>query len=533
MHNPTYLELSPNHIYYLRFPIPKALHPEGKHSSIRVTLATREPKEALKLARFFLYSGEDLLHRMKARLMDYQEIRAILYDHFKQLREEKKQSINQYGQFIDAVKRELEEEGRKAELALQEGDSSAVGNDQQLQEIIRTHEMPIEQNSKTYGTLRTEYQKAYRDYTKSVLDYNARYDSFDFTTHPSMLPYTIPYEKRRNSPKLAKVINDYCVEKLRLKQWREHIEKDYRTQFNLLLRILGEDAKIGVSRENAEHVKKILIHLPTNANKKAKYRDCSLEQLMAMDTPEAERLSPVTVAKNIRTFSTFFDWAVDKGHAEENNFKRLIDDAKKAGNERKGFSREDSKRILYKATKAKKHSQQWGTLIAFYTGARLNEVAQLKPADIIQREGIWCFDFTDEGNDDDKKRLKNRASKRKVPVHSKLIEAGFLEFVEEARKLNHARLFMDLSYEEKSGYGRNLGRWFNETLLRKQLAIKDPALVFHSIRHTVALQLRKNRIAVDVIRDVLGHTHEGVTLQVYAKEPDLKAMQEAIETLAY
>lgn len=60
------------------------------------------------------------------------------------------------------------------------------------------------------------------------------------------------------------------------------------------------------------------------------------------------------------------------------------------------------------------------------TGARLNEVAQLLVEDVQEVDGVWYFDISDEG--ENQKEVKNKASKRKVPVHSSLIYAGFLDF---------------------------------------------------------------------------------------------------------
>lgn len=44
MHNPTYVLVSRTGILYFRLPVPKRLHPEGKASTIKVSLRTRDPK---------------------------------------------------------------------------------------------------------------------------------------------------------------------------------------------------------------------------------------------------------------------------------------------------------------------------------------------------------------------------------------------------------------------------------------------------------------------------------------------------------
>src|SRR6202007_280907 len=105
-------------------------------------------------------------------------------------------------------------------------------------------------------------------------------------------------------------------------------------------------------------------------------------------------------------------------------------------------------RIFAKAMEAKKPHQKWGVLIAFYTGARLNEIAQLQTDDIVQQNGIWCFSFSDSG---ETQRLKNKSSRRVIPIHSKLIELGFLNYV---KKIGKGRLFPELSFHPKDGYGR-------------------------------------------------------------------------------
>ena len=259
-------------------------------------------------------------------------------------------------------------------------------------------------------------------------------------------------------------------------------------------------------------------------NKKKEYKDKSIEELIALEG--IDRLSAPTVSKHIGSYSTFYDWAVKRKETSENPFAALVDDVKQAYEEREPFKPEQSKAIIKVALNAKKPHQKWGVLIAFYTGARLNEVAQLDVADIRQVEGIWCFDINDKG---EYKRLKNTASNRIVPIHSQLIEWGLLDYVKEA---GNSRLFPALSYHIKDGYGRNLGRWFNESLLPK-LKIKTDALTYHSIRHTVAEQLRNNAVELSTIKDILGHTHGDVTIDVYASKLRKGLMQKAVETLKY
>ena len=67
----------------------------------------------------------------------------------------------------------------------------------------------------------------------------------------------------------------------------------------------------------------------------------------------------------------------------------------------------------------------WIPLIGIYTGMRLNEICQLYVDDVKYLNRIWYFRLTNERSD---QSLKNKQSKRLVPIHPKLIELGFIDF---------------------------------------------------------------------------------------------------------
>ena len=61
----------------------------------------------------------------------------------------------------------------------------------------------------------------------------------------------------------------------------------------------------------------------------------------------------------------------------------------------------------------------WAPLIALFTGARMSEILQLENQDIKKTKGEWVMRFDDmtPGSKDDQKRLKQKASRREVPIH--------------------------------------------------------------------------------------------------------------------
>src|SRR5690349_12926065 len=69
----------------------------------------------------------------------------------------------------------------------------------------------------------------------------------------------------------------------------------------------------------------------------------------------------------------------------------------------------------------------WAPLIGLFSGARLNEIGQLRKGDVERVAEIWCFRITDEGEDE--RSVKTSAGKRVVPMHQELIQLGLLDYL--------------------------------------------------------------------------------------------------------
>ena len=93
----TYLTVSRHNVYYLRWPLPQSLHPQGKASDIKVSLRTRDQREALRLSRHLAYVAETLTSGSAASKMRYDEIRTVIKRHFKAFLDKKREEINAHG----------------------------------------------------------------------------------------------------------------------------------------------------------------------------------------------------------------------------------------------------------------------------------------------------------------------------------------------------------------------------------------------------------------------------------------------------
>jgi integrase len=121
----------------------------------------------------------------------------------------------------------------------------------------------------------------------------------------------------------------------------------------------------------------------------------------------------------------------------------------------------------------------------------------LRCEDVKQLDGVWCFSLEEHAG----RRLKTASSRRVVTVHSALIEAGLLEYVERQRQQGQGRLFPTLRADAfgnvTNAWGKYYSRWSRKI-------VPDRRKVAHSWRHTVVTKLRQAGVGEDVMDALLG-----------------------------
>ncbi len=122
----------------------------------------------------------------------------------------------------------------------------------------------------------------------------------------------------------------------------------------------------------------------------------------------------------------------------------------------------------------------WMPLISVLHGPRVREPLQLMTDEIVERDGIPCFDFKiefgDDDDDDDEEESggnlpsrshKNEAVSRVIPVHPILLELGFLDYVEERRnELKRPGLLFKSALPQPGGKSPKYGRSYEQAMLR-------------------------------------------------------------------
>ncbi|MFM2472416.1 site-specific integrase, partial [Burkholderia cenocepacia] len=171
------------------------------------------------------------------------------------------------------------------------------------------------------------------------------------------------------------------------------------------------------------------------------------------------------------------------------------------------FAVEDVRTIL--ANLPDSGADRWIPLIGLYSGMRLEEIGQLAPDDVREEtyrdaggeaRKTHVIYVTDEGEG---QGIKNRKSRRRVPVHPELVRLGFLDLVKNA---TGSRVFSELRPDrhgrEASSFGANFGR----TFLRKTCGITDTRKTFHSFRHLFKDTMREAGVHEQVSDAITGHT---------------------------
>lgn len=177
---------------------------------------------------------------------------------------------------------------------------------------------------------------------------------------------------------------------------------------------------------------------------------------------------------------------------------------------------------------------RWLPVLAYYTGARIEELAQLRLVDVKEARGLgWYIDITD---DDGEQHLKTVASRRRVPLRDELIDLGFLRYVKRMRQGGQRELFPKLKRSKDGKKSAGFSRWYGR-FLRDQAAVTDRRKTFNSFRHLVKDLCREAGLDDPVQRALLGHTRrtgKRDAAELYGNEQyPLKPLFAAIRTLEY
>lgn len=324
----------------------------------------------------------------------------------------------------------------------------------------------------------------------------------------------------RTAPEGERLMDHFA--KFQQQQGSQH-RPDTLNQNRQIVRLFAESAgetkpveqltKLDVARWRDQ-----LLKFPTKAQQVRELRSLKFPQIVKKnETLGRATLDPKTVNKYLSALAPFARWLSSNGYVPGlilTDEMYLTVDRTKRG--RDPFSDDQLKRLfespLFHMCQGDKKEhlvgnvairdwRYWIPLIALFSGMRLGEIAQLLVSDVRNMHGQWTFHVTTEG--DAGKTVKTAGSARIVPIHSRLIALGFLDYLKDRQTAGDARLFPQIKADARGFFSGVPSKFLNGYM--RAAGIKTDSTAFHSLRHNFADRLRAAGFLDTEFGFILGH----------------------------
>lgn len=390
----------------------------------------------------------------------------------------------------------------------------------QLDAIRADHEQELEDaNSRRVAAL-TEAQRA-RDVEQRIAQ--ARIETLEralaIAQDARLAREPLPSAEPENSgkqvphitpPVLAVVIDDFLTRYP--KGQKPGMYKKHVAALAALKAVLGGKSVNQLRQSHLVEWFDLVERLPTRWAEKCKKSAIGLADLAAEE--HASTLSKKTFTDNyLNPVALFMKWArtrwQDQGFpialtTEGIEFTGEDDEGK---NRQRAFRPDELERLFhgellkFKGDEGQAH-KWWLPVLAFYTGARVNELCQLNPStDVLVTEGGIHYLLISEDTEGDSRVRKSVKTgvKRLVPLHAELTEGGFLQYVHRVRESGSKLLFPAWSPTNLKA-STQAERWFRDLLRATGLRDETPGervVGFHAFRHTLLAMALNSDPSVD------------------------------------
>jgi integrase len=548
-------------IFYFRTRIPRDLQDYfGGKQDFKRTLHTRSLKQAKRLLRVWVGRTEEVFTTMRSGALTRDQIRqlaeAYLHNTLRRHEEDRIQG-NGNPQGPGELQHRLAQSADDAKFLKSALSYSLYGGytDEVAAYLANVHGITADNESPEFKQLtRSIIQKKIEvirvESERLQGNYENGYDDRPLSV-PVVVPDAVPTAPLMEAPGLliSECIEKYVADCHRAGRARPQSIEDYAAACLLLQDYLYNKEMKAVSRDDIRAFHDALERLPANMNKKKEYRDKNIHEVLAMDIPSEERLGDTTISKLLSRVTTLLSWAEQEGilprnpatgitHAQKPKSYLPFDNGELQGMV-DGFLK-----VAADGDLKDKPERVWLPLLGLFTGGRVNELCQLHIGDVRQeaKSGIWFLQFEETEEDTEggvkAKTLKNQSSCRALPIHPVLVELGFLDYYRHMKETGAPRLWMNLKQAGNTEkYNRNFTNWFLKSKMgpgfKTLFMTIETSKVFHSFRKSFSNELKQRMVAESVIKDLMGHKHGSMTLDVYTQPHRLENMLEAMRKMDF
>ena len=317
----------------------------------------------------------------------------------------------------------------------------------------------------------------------------------------------------------------------RADKWSPDTQRLVTCVKKLLFLYFNEDTPVHkITRDNLLEFRELLYKIPTKLAQKSRYKDKNLSQILKLGEKD-DKLSEPTIQKYMIRVIQFFNYCFGSGYISRSitakmNVKIDIDPSERAvlpydvSEARKIFEIVTSIKQSGKSPSSRIEASElyYVTMIAAYSGMRIKEITQLHKEDIALKDGIYCFNI----NTNDGKTTKTKNSIRFVPIHSKLIDLGLLEYVNSKKSGNIFKVS-----------NKDFSEIFRSQIQRKFID-KDSKKTFYSFRHYFIDYLVQREVEANLIAQIVGHEKQyKILLNTYAKPINANTLKAKVEMVSY